>query len=163
MPYSQKLCTREIALLTGSSSHEEQDWPGTFWRKTCNPYRGMSRSCAYLRLTINSDVTLNVALCILTIMVHSPFMDASTECQAMFFVINPICRNQDRSPHPASPFPSRMTMSVPGAHRQQQQQDHGMILAIYTRYLPTLDQGNGREVPPIFANGLSPSISRESE
>ena len=30
-------CTREIALLTGSSSHEELNWPGTFWRKNCNP------------------------------------------------------------------------------------------------------------------------------
>ena len=38
-------CTREIASLTGSSSHEELNHPGTFWRKTCNPYRGMTQKC----------------------------------------------------------------------------------------------------------------------
>ena len=38
-------CTREIASLTGSSSHEELNHPGTFWRKTCNPYRGITLLC----------------------------------------------------------------------------------------------------------------------
>ena len=43
MPCSPKIkCTREITSLTGSSSHEELNRPGTFWCKKCNPYRGMT-------------------------------------------------------------------------------------------------------------------------
>ena len=35
------ICTLEIALLTGSSSHEELNWPGTsLTKKNDNPYRG---------------------------------------------------------------------------------------------------------------------------
>ena len=39
----KKSCTREITLMTGSSSHEELNCQGTFCRRRCNPYRGMTQ------------------------------------------------------------------------------------------------------------------------
>ena len=55
-------CTREITSLTGSSSHEELNRPGTFWRKTCNPYRGMTPFTLCLLDTVQLWYS-NIMLC----------------------------------------------------------------------------------------------------
>ena len=45
---AKKQCTREISSMTGNSSHEELNRPGTLWHNhtvskyNCNPYRGMT-------------------------------------------------------------------------------------------------------------------------
>ena len=59
--FSPKMkCTREITSLTGSSSHEELNRPGTFSRRNCDPYRGMTF------LWIENRVPLYEAFCMLT-------------------------------------------------------------------------------------------------
>ena len=67
----QKKITRENTSLTGSSSHEELNreelnCPGTFWRRKCNPYRGMTLHLLYL-----DELRLFGLLCLTVVCDHT--------------------------------------------------------------------------------------------